>query len=220
MAHDWTRKAQDLETTTLRDFSGRFGAELADVAAGYPDRPPGQIVADAFHMHRRQGGGSPSRRQVSAIAELADHILAKRVASGSLLASLLLSGVQATPETVRDDVADSERLDVAQPIFPLRLVLDPAAGPHLRIKGLGEFRGAHLGLVNQLRPFLEEDVEAELSPQEHRFVAPGRLGGAKGTVRQRAKRCRDEFAEQFETRRLQARQPHPTPLEEPERLPA
>jgi hypothetical protein len=54
-----------------------------------------------------------------------------------------------------------------------------------------------LGLVGQLKPYLEQDLEAQLPPSRHTFVAAGSLGD-KGTVRQRVKRCRDEFADQYE----------------------
>ena len=138
MAHDWTRKAQDLETVTLLDVAARFGAELADVAAGYPDRPPGQVVSDAFQMYRRHGV-AVGRVTRAALQEMTDHILKGTVPAGSLLAAILQSGVQPAPEPIGDVAGGQDELlpDLEPPIFPLRLVFDQDAGPFLHIKGLG-----------------------------------------------------------------------------------
>jgi hypothetical protein len=199
MAHDWTRKARELATMTLGDVAARFGAELADVATGYPDRPAGQVMAEAFQMYRRHGIGV-DRVAKAALNEMADHILSATVPAGSLLAAILTSGVRPEPEAV-SDVAGSEDEalpDSKHPIFPLRLVFDPDAGPFLRIKGLSEFRGAHLGLVGRLKPYLEADVDAQRAADDHKWVPPGLLGDNKAAVRQHAKRCRDGFADEYE----------------------
>jgi hypothetical protein len=182
----------------LADFAARFGAELAEVAAGNPARPAGQVMSDAFQMYRRHGI-VVDRVAKAALGEAGDHILNTAVPAGSLLAAILQSGVVPTPESVGDVVGDEDepRLDPEHPIFPLRLIFHADAGPTLHIKGLGEFRGAHLGMVGGLKPYLEEDVEAGLPPDRHRWIPTGRLGN-KGTVRQHARRCRDEFADQYE----------------------
>lgn len=196
MANDWTRSGLGMSRISLAEFAVRFGAELADVAAGYPDRAYPYVVSEAFHMHRRHGQ-AVRRVAETALAGMAGGILDGTVPSDSLLGSLLRSG--ATPR-LDMPVAESEvetALDGSASIFPLRLVFDPAAGPLLLIRGLGEFRGAHLGLVGALRPYLESDVAASMPPESHTFVDAGKLGG-KGAVRQRAKRCRDDFAKEYE----------------------
>ena len=94
MAHDWTRTARELATMAPGDIAARFGAELADVAAGYPDRPASQVMSDAFQMYRRHGM-AVDRVARAALGEMADHILNGTVPAGSLLAAILQSGVRA-----------------------------------------------------------------------------------------------------------------------------
>lgn len=194
MAHDWVRSALNMDKTDLGRFAAHFAAELADVAAGYPDRPAGQVVSDAYLMHRRHGA-SVSRVAEAAVRDLAPRIL-QGIPSGSLLASLS----QASDEpAVSAELVEEEALPAraGQDLFPLRLVYDPDGGPELLIRGLGMFRGAHLGLVGRLRPFLEADVSAGLPADDHRWVPTGTVG-PKDRVRQHARRCRNEFAEQYE----------------------
>ena len=136
----------------------------------------------------------------TALSELSNHILDASVPAGSLLAAILQFGVEPAPQPIGERAGDEEEvLPISEhAIFPLRLVFHPNAGPSLRIKGLGDFSGAHLSLVGNLRGCLEQDVEAGKPPHDHRFVPSGRLGDSKGQVRQHAKRCRDEFAEEYE----------------------
>lgn len=195
MAHDWVRSALAMERTTLRDFAARYAAELADVAAGYPDRLPGEVASDAYLMLHRHGT-AVRRVAEAAIGELAPTIL-DSVPRGSLLGSLIGASLQEPAESTDAIQDEGPEFDAGQSLFPLRLVYDPEGGPGLRIKGLGDFRGAHLGLVGRLKPFLEENVDACRSPEAHRWIAPG-LVGDKSTVRQHASRCRSEFAEQYE----------------------
>ena len=145
MAHDWTRTARELATMAPGDIAARFGAELADVAAGYPDRPASQVMSDAFQMYRRHGS-AVDRVAKAALSEMADAILNGAVPAGSLLAAILQSGVEPAPEPIGGRAATRTTASPISehPIFPLRLVFHPDAGPDLRIKGLGEFSGAYL----------------------------------------------------------------------------
>ena len=189
MAHDWTRKAQELETMTLRDFAVRFGAELADVAAGYPDRPPGQIcpmrstcIAD---MGRRSiAWPSPPSPNWPTTSSEGTFPLAR---SGGHPAFGRAS--DAGDGRRRWPAARTNAWMSAAAIFPLRLVFDPPPALIFTSRDLGEFRGAHLGLVGQLRPYLEEDVEAELSAAGASVRCPRETGRQEGTVRQHAKRA-------------------------------
>lgn len=198
MANDWFRNARTWATMPLERFAERFGAELADVAYAYPDRPVGQVLSDAFQMCRRHGS-AVDRVAQEAIGENARPILDQDLPAGSLLASLLAPSKTLEPERLMPEAGqeDIPPTDGRHSIFPLRLVYDPDRGPLLRIAGLGEFAGAHVSLVGQLRGPFEEDLAAGRTPEDHRFTEPGRLG-PKGTVRQHAKRCRDLFAAEYE----------------------
>jgi hypothetical protein len=199
MAHDWTRSAREIATKTPSDMAIRFGAELADIAAGHPDRPASQVMSDAFQMYRRHGTAVDGVAK-AALSAMSDDILGGTVPTGSLLAAILHSGVEVAREPLGDLLDDEEDDPIwEETIFPLRLVYDPNAGPHLTIKGLGSFSGAHVGLIGRLKPHLESDLAAKLRLEEHTWVPPGRLGElSKDTVRQHARRCRREFATEFE----------------------
>lgn len=201
MALDWTRHAaRRLATMSFEDFATRFAAELADLAAGNPGRQPQGVLADAFHLHRRHG--EVVRRAVkTAIEDHTDSVLDSTVSPTSLMAALLASASEpALRETsfAPGAVQPGSIPDGSSSIFPLRLVFDPDRGPHLRIIGLGEFQGAHFGLVRNLKPWHDEDCAKQLTPESHRYVAAGRLG-SKETTRQHAKRCRDELADTYES---------------------
>ena len=96
-----------------------------------------------------------------------------------------------------------------RPIFPLRLVFDAGRRSSLcGSSGLGRVQGAHLRLVGKLKPLPRR---GRARPVDRRTITSslptGRLGDSKGTVRQHAKRCRDEFAEQYEV--VEGRQARP-----------
>jgi hypothetical protein len=193
MAQDWTRHAaRFLSDASPKEFAVAFGAELSDIAAGYPSRLVASVVSDTFEMHRRHG--EAVRRVVEMeIRSAASAIVQEVIPSDSLMAALLTSALNRRPAPVGlDDETEVEAplSDGDDSIFPLRLVF----GPFLRIRGLGEFAGAHLVLVGDLKPYLEADLQAQAD--EHRWIPSGHLG-VKNTVRQHAKRCRDEFAAQY-----------------------
>jgi hypothetical protein len=121
-AHDWTRHALHLGAMDLADFTTRYAAELADVAAGYHDRLPGQVLSDAFQMHRRHSGFVHGVAE-KAISDVADSILKSTVTPNSLLASLVRAGVPITPlagHTIDPD-EDSQDSDALHSSFPCGL---------------------------------------------------------------------------------------------------
>ena len=65
MAVDWTSHADALGDMDEQWFMRRFTAELTDLIAGFPDRAPWQVFADALALHRRHG---KAVRQVLATA--------------------------------------------------------------------------------------------------------------------------------------------------------
>lgn len=200
MAHDWTRTGRRLATMSPGDLAARFGAELADVAAGCSDRPAAQVMSDAFQMLHRHGTSVDAVAQ-AVVREFAGRILDHDVPAGSLLASLLApEGALAAESTgAPEHEGGDASWDPQSPLFPLRLVYRPDLGPELLIRGLGEFRGAHIGLIGDLRPYLEADAEAQAAPDQHQWVTAKMLRKSKDAVRQQAHRCRRQFADQFES---------------------
>ena len=199
MAHDWTRHAaRHLARMSPQAFWEKFAAELADLAAARPSSARGSALVDAFHMHRRHG--EAVRRVVEeVISRHSDWIVDRKIPPGSLLAALLEDAFQPEEDAPIGSVPPDGPPLPGQPagMFPLRLVFDPDRGPWLRIAGLGEFTGAHLTLVSDLKPQHDEDCAENLAAAAHRYVPSGSLG-PKGKARQRAKRCRDAFAEAYE----------------------
>lgn len=203
MVNDWTRHAtRRLARMTPAQFSGAFAAEMADVELAFRDRRPGSVLFEAFHMHRRHGD-SVRGVLAEAISAASANVVDGVVPACSLLSTYLQSASEAGIEEMSFLVdaapaaATPDATDAPAGIFPLRLEFDAGAGPYLRIGGLGEFRGAHLKIVDGLKPNHDAACAAGLEPDHHEFVLAGALGD-KGTVRQHAKRCRDEFAESYE----------------------
>ena len=149
-------------------------------------------------MHRRHGE-AVRRVLKEAVDRHFDRIADCTVPPNSLLAAFLQNTFQPEEEASIDPVrSEGPRVPGQAPgMFPLRLVLDPDRGPWLRIAGLGEFTGTHLTLVSHLKPQHDEDCAENRKAAAHRYVPAGRLG-AKGKVRQHAKRCRDDFAAAYE----------------------
>ena len=199
MANDWTRHAaRRLCVAPPHQFQADFAAPLADVAAGYPQQRPGEILTAAYEMHRRHGAAVYGVLQ-NMLRQHGSLIIDGAVPEDSLLASIIQDGVVAPVSAVETVEADDPAVaDSADGIFPLRLTFDPDDGPRLRVVGLGDFSGKSYQVVGKLRPHHEQDRKNATSPERHRFVPPGHLGETKEKVRQQIKRCRSELAEAYE----------------------
>jgi hypothetical protein len=81
--------------------------------------------------------------------------------------------------------------------FQCARIYDPDGGPRLQIRGVSEFRGGHLEIIGSLKRYLEEDAEAGLAAEQHRWITPKMLQRSKEAVRQQVSRCRREFAREF-----------------------
>jgi hypothetical protein len=128
MAQDWTRHAaRFLSDASPKEFAVAFGAELSDIAAGYPSRLVASVVSDTFEMHRRHG--EAVRRVVEMeIRSAASAIVQEVIPSDSLMAALLTSALNRRPAPVGlDDETEVEAplSDGDDSIFPLRLVFGP-----------------------------------------------------------------------------------------------
>lgn len=199
MANDWTRHAsRRLCVAPPHQFQADFAAPLADVAAGYPQQRPGEVLTAAYEMHRRHGAAVHDVLQ-NMLRQYGPLIIKGAVPEDSLLATVLKDGVEApiaTDETIETD--DPVVADVVDGIFPLRLTFDPDGSPRLRVIGLGDFSGKSYQVVGKLRPYHEEDRKSATAPERHCFAPPGHLGETKERVRQQIKRCRSELAEAYE----------------------
>lgn len=198
MANDWTRHAaRHLRAASPLQFRGDFAAALADVAAGYPAQTPNEVLSAAYEMHRRHGTSVHAVLQ-RVVQEQATSIVEGQVPEHSLLAAVLLDGVPTSKQVVVALEAEEPSLtDTEEPMFPLRLIFDPDAGPLLRVVGLGKFSGRPFQVVGTLRRFHEEDCMAATSAECHRFIPAGRLGATKDSARQHVSRCRAELAEAY-----------------------
>jgi 7-cyano-7-deazaguanine synthase in queuosine biosynthesis len=198
MASDWYRHAtQRLARMSMEEFAAAFMKEIADIVAACPSQPSGTVVSETFAMHRRHGRSVRSV-MARALSDLAGRVLDRSVPPQSLLAIVLNSASDPERNETSFSPPPKRRFDRRTEIFPLRLVaVADGNRPILRILGLGRFKGAHLALVLNLRPHLEEDCAAGLAPEQHRYTAAGHLG-VKETVWQHARRCRREFAKEYE----------------------
>lgn len=198
MANEWTRHAaRRLCVAPPRQFQADFAAPLADVAAGYPQQRPGEVLTAAYEMHRRHGMAVNDVLE-KMLRQYGPLIIKGAVPEGSLLATVLKDGVEApvaTVETIETD--DQVVANGVEGIFPLRLTFDPDGGPRLHIVGLGDFSGKSFQVVGNLRPYHEEDRLSAKSADKHRFIPTGRLGESKASVRQHVNRCRAALAETY-----------------------
>lgn len=217
MALDWTSHAEALAGMDERWFMDRFGAELIDLAAGFPERVSREVVADALALHRRHGQAVQGVLQ-SSLAARAPALLQRQLPATSLLRMIvaeragaaILPDLRQRPPLPTAEPEPVAEADAATPsIFPLRVSLAIAheARPIVTVHGLGSVEGAPAKVVGRLKPQHDEDLAEGLAPEDHRFVLSATLSAAsKEAAAQNVKRCRDLLAEYFE-----AIEGHPPP---------
>jgi 7-cyano-7-deazaguanine synthase in queuosine biosynthesis len=218
MAVDWTRHAHALAGMPDMMFAERFGAELARICDGFPERPSWQVTRDVVALQRRHGQNARAGMQAALCAHAAA-VVAKTLPSTSLLRMFISDSGAMELATMSSDTDASQLRELPldedlRSIFPLKVTLEET-GKRLRltVRGLGSIEGAPVTAVKGLKPYHAEDVTAGLGPHEHRYVPAGGLAAAMSTSKQdtvqRVRRCRRDLAEQYEA---VEGVPPPTPL--------
>lgn len=208
MALDWTMHGLRLASMTQEQFAEAFLGELARIMPAFPDVAPLEVLRRSWQLQLRHGT-SISRVVKAETSRQSDAIIDQSLPSSSLLRMIVATrsdtahvpNIVRIPATIgRPDGPTGG--DPTQPgaLFPLRVSMFlRKALPVLEVAGLGSVSGQPAGAAHALRAQYETDVADGLEPDEHGYVAAGRLvpeaGSSKQSVTQNVKRCRDQLAE-------------------------
>lgn len=209
----WTQHFTTLGCKTLFDFVSSFGVELYRLAEAYPGISGEDCLQKIFALHQRQS------KIVQQVLEKQITTFASALAKGELPGTSLLvmhvgkgkdSEVSAPlfpPVRHPQVILDPERSDddVVNPDGPVTLVFGLQRGkPVVGVKGICDLTGPAARITHELRVSYEEDKNAGLTPDEHRYVHIASLPGvlmSKSHVRtiltRGKKRIRDGYFELF-----------------------
>lgn len=210
---DWTRHFSSLQGRSFLDFFSRFGVELSRIADGYPEIPREECLMKIFDLHQRQAS--------IVVGVLAKEVLknAQALVRGELPASCLLVlhvGQGTTlgdfepvspPVRLQQNAEDPTQTDepAVDPDSPVTLVFSHQGGrPVVGLSGICDLTGPAARITHLLRVPYEEDKQAGVAPEDHRYVHIARLPGVqmqKSNVRtiltRGKKRIREAYLELF-----------------------
>lgn len=205
LALDWARHALRLSELPEAEFVSLFGSELGRLVAGRPDLPSAEHARSILAMHRTHGLGVRDALS-AAIKENSEALLGSRLPETSLLRMIVAdrSVLPAPISSVLIPLADTEPglSDATESGRPRARISGSHSSARVVIEGLGEVVGLNASPAVALLPRYASDKDAHLPADLFRYVSGGdlsqELGVAKPTVRQRVKRLREEFADQYE----------------------
>ncbi len=205
LALDWTRHALRLAGISDGEFLSEFGSELSRLVEARPDLPAASHAREVVAMHRVHGEGV-RRVLASALSENSDTLLEQRLPDSSLLRMVVAEQAAIpdhVPKIAKVDAPSGAPQAWSSSIYPLKVrISGSATNAHVIISDLGEVSGVNATPAWALNRWQLEDRSSNLELSEFRFFPGGELAGAlnmtKHVVRQRIKRLRDEFAEQYE----------------------
>ncbi len=206
LALDWPAHAGRLAGENIDRFAERFMGELVRIAEGFPRLQPDDVIHRCHALQQRHGVAVKSVLE-QALRDHATAILEQTLPETSLLRafvadrsrSIEMPELEQPVTRIEPDHTAATEDEEAGPLWPLRVRMYNENGvPVIDVKGLGTVRRAPASAAHALRPQHEQDRDAGLGLDDHRYVAAGILspaaGSSKEAVAQNVRRCRHELA--------------------------
>jgi hypothetical protein len=189
MALSYVRMASEINTMTDLTFFSKYGE--ANRALDFFDEPADIAASKIFALYQRHAAGvcDVVEREIAAKARL--------IREGSLPADCLLSLVAGqSARSLAGAVTSALTIRSADMVQSIRVAVDEGK---VVIPGLGELKGISIQILKALAGPYREGREAELQPQNYRFMPTKELLKLLGIeeeeiLRKRVQRCRREIS--------------------------